>query len=1010
MGWRQTQITHNIFMRFLLALFLTFPFLSFAAPPPIQYNMFSTNRIGNTNQFNQSAGNVHIKDWVRLTNSYRWFTNDAVMQREPFWWGDGGSRYILYNSATNTIFQVRPDAHPNKGFYIGDELTSASRGNDFISLRARGYADQTNTYPYSPRITFEFGANDFREWAFDDFLFSYKVGEGGSKYDVLHFTIDGSEMTNGNRFATNYLLGREIFSLTNMTFLSSNGVFGLAPDSIFASKKVLLIRSENDGSGNDNISIGDLGIGGAAFINTPGTVIAGYFEQNTNAVASWPPNPARRGSYAVVNSNGTPYVILSGPNSPTWASTNLLLGGGSGGSTNMVFQNGGVLDMNDQTGLTGGAAAAAAVPTRISQLAFSHFGTPYYTWYPYMAYGLSAGNSSPNVSFDFAQPANFGTSAGYETAGPQWTFNVNHHPGNQTNNISTDSDGIIIGRNESPYKYTQIGMFGTKGDGTADLGNWAAIGVGNALVHDEAFAGQGFIVMGDTIHHFCIASTGDILGGTNSGRQMVDFDFLNRNTHFLFPILNIASSTNAASRDAFLVAQKVGNIVTMSNASSRSVTATNWGLIGPAAGYTGSFVPPGSAGNTFTEFNSNILFMVEGNMVVDATGIPGSAAVGVDGLSSQKLRVGLVKQGANYPMLASASGAPLILAAGSTDNLLNSNSVYTPTLAIASDGSVTNVSLTGSGRRLVEADANGKLYAILATNAAGGGGGFFGDPTQLGGPAGGTNIISGATMTNIMIRPASTVGNGLTIKGLTSQVSDLLMLQDASGNTVSSLFAAGGAGFNGHVVIDNSNGVAVVALAVSNSSTVATAPLAQFTGTNGGVFQIQAGSDVSSVAITNSGGFKVGGNAYLVGNVAIDGAAVTMPNADLTIASGGVFNFGPAGSGRTRMTSLANGTLEFVNTAANDFTRFQLGGSSAAFPSLGRQNGDLIVSDGPGTGTTNKLRVSGGIHFSQQSAPTAAAIGGTVGSVTNHVLLNVNGALTAYWSDGTTLWSKILAP
>ncbi|MES2367007.1 MAG: hypothetical protein V4563_14120 [Pseudomonadota bacterium] len=43
-------------------------------------------------------------------------------------------------------------------------------------------------------------------------------------------------------------------------------------------------------------------------------------------------------------------------------------------------------------------------------------------------------------------------------------------------------------------------------------------------------------------------------------------------------------------------------------------------------------------------------------------------------------------------------------------------------------------------------------------------------------------------------------------------------------------------------------------------------------------------------------------------------------------------------------------------------------------------------------------------------APTAALIGGTVGSVTNHMLKNVNGALTDYWSDGTTLYSKVLGP
>jgi hypothetical protein len=46
----------------------------------------------------------------------------------------------------------------------------------------------------------------------------------------------------------------------------------------------------------------------------------------------------------------------------------------------------------------------------------------------------------------------------------------------------------------------------------------------------------------------------------------------------------------------------------------------------------------------------------------------------------------------------------------------------------------------------------------------------------------------------------------------------------------------------------------------------------------------------------------------------------------------------------------------------------------------------------------------------QTTAPTAAQIGGVVGSVTNHLMVNVGGALIDYWSDGTTLYSRQLAP
>lgn len=51
-----------------------------------------------------------------------------------------------------------------------------------------------------------------------------------------------------------------------------------------------------------------------------------------------------------------------------------------------------------------------------------------------------------------------------------------------------------------------------------------------------------------------------------------------------------------------------------------------------------------------------------------------------------------------------------------------------------------------------------------------------------------------------------------------------------------------------------------------------------------------------------------------------------------------------------------------------------------------------------------------GYWFTNQSAPTAGQVGGTVGSRTNHMLKSVGSALIDYWSDGTTLYSKQLAP
>lgn len=51
-----------------------------------------------------------------------------------------------------------------------------------------------------------------------------------------------------------------------------------------------------------------------------------------------------------------------------------------------------------------------------------------------------------------------------------------------------------------------------------------------------------------------------------------------------------------------------------------------------------------------------------------------------------------------------------------------------------------------------------------------------------------------------------------------------------------------------------------------------------------------------------------------------------------------------------------------------------------------------------------------GYWFTNQVAPTAGQVGGIVGSRTNHLLKNVGSALIDYWSDGTTLYSKQLAP
>lgn len=80
-------------------------------------------------------------------------------------------------------------------------------------------------------------------------------------------------------------------------------------------------------------------------------------------------------------------------------------------------------------------------------------------------------------------------------------------------------------------------------------------------------------------------------------------------------------------------------------------------------------------------------------------------------------------------------------------------------------------------------------------------------------------------------------------------------------------------------------------------------------------------------------------------------------------------------------------------------------------------NGVIVEDDsgnltGVGVITTTEvdsstLYLTNGFTFFQKSNDlTAAQIGGTVGSVTNIAIINVNGALMKEWSDGTTLYKQ----
>ena len=146
-----------------------------------------------------------------------------------------------------------------------------------------------------------------------------------------------------------------------------------------------------------------------------------------------------------------------------------------------------------------------------------------------------------------------------------------------------------------------------------------------------------------------------------------------------------------------------------------------------------------------------------------------------------------------------------------------------------------------------------------------------------------------------------------------------------------------------------------------------------------------------NVALGNSAGASAtGAQNTLLGTAA--GSGLTSGSGNIVL---GAFVDLPsnAGSGQLNIGNLIFGAGLYNDTVM----------SSAPVSGTVQINGDLSAS--------GKMTPTNGVCFPMAtSAPTAASIGGTQGSVTNHLMLNVNGLLMDYWSDGTTLYSKQLAP
>lgn len=170
----------------------------------------------------------------------------------------------------------------------------------------------------------------------------------------------------------------------------------------------------------------------------------------------------------------------------------------------------------------------------------------------------------------------------------------------------------------------------------------------------------------------------------------------------------------------------------------------------------------------------------------------------------------------------------------------------------------------------------------------------------------------------------------------------------------------------------------LLAIAFGQTSRIATETAGNWGSSN----VAHTGSLTISGSQTNSGNLQTAtlnstGAAYFSGGVQTPGQI----QAALFITSAGTIR-GPA-----------SGVIGLYNSSQDDFVRLQFGGTTAGFPALVRSNGNLMVSDAAGTGTTNSFFVPGTV---------TATNGVCLPSRTNSPPA-MSGFGAHLWSDGTNL-------
>ncbi len=164
---------------------------------------------------------------------------------------------------------------------------------------------------------------------------------------------------------------------------------------------------------------------------------------------------------------------------------------------------------------------------------------------------------------------------------------------------------------------------------------------------------------------------------------------------------------------------------------------------------------------------------------------------------------------------------------------------------------------------------------------------------------------------------------------------------------------------------------------------------------------------VDGGAFANRYTFSSGGNLTAVGSMISAGYAAT--SGSVTNSSGGSFGW----STRAKMNSPSDGVITLFNTALNDFTRLQFGGTTSSFPSLARSTTTLkcrLADDSADAGfLCGALTASGALSCAAFSATgnisffsaAAAAQQASGSNITNSVTSGGTTGTIANLTDGT---------